>query len=311
MGFVKGTLVSAAVGFALAAPAWASFVITPTFGGSITADPNAGAIEGIINSAISTYEADFADNINVAITFNEMSSGLGQSSSAFNNVSYTAYLAALTTHATTADDATALAHLPPGPNNPVTGTATINVHTANLRALGLPGGAVASDGTIGLNTSLTFPGSPGTSNTYSLLAVTEHEIDEVLGLGSALPTLPSPPFNTIFPEDLFRYDNAGHRSFTATDGAAANFSIDGTTILAPFHNTNDGSDYGDWQNGGPARVQDAVGTAGATPALGVELVALDVIGYDRIIASVPEPGTGALLAISLAALAGLTRKRAA
>jgi hypothetical protein len=136
------------------------------------------------------------------------------------------------------------------------------------------------------------------------MAVTEHEINEVLGLGSALPT---PPSGNPFPEDLFRYDNSGNRSFTATNGAAANFSIDGTTILAPFHNANDGGDYGDWQTGvGPVRVQDWQATPGANPALGVELRALDVIGYD----SIPEPGTGVLLAAALAVLGGLARRRA-
>jgi hypothetical protein len=54
-----------------------ALVITPTFANNITSDPNAVAIEGTINTAISTYEADFIDPINVAITFQEMANGLG------------------------------------------------------------------------------------------------------------------------------------------------------------------------------------------------------------------------------------------
>ena len=90
--------------------------------------------------------------------------------------------------------------------------------------------------------SLTSPGSPGTSAQYILQVVTEHEIDEVLGLGSSLPRTPS---ETIFPEDLFRYDASGNRSFTTNSLAKAFFSIDTTTDLAQFDNQNDGGDFGD------------------------------------------------------------------
>jgi hypothetical protein len=57
-----------------------ALVITPTFDSSITSDPNAAAIEGVINTAINTYETDFTDPITVPITFQEMTTGFGQSS---------------------------------------------------------------------------------------------------------------------------------------------------------------------------------------------------------------------------------------
>jgi hypothetical protein len=294
----------------LGAPAWANMVITPAFDTTITSDPNKIAIENTINAAIAIYENDFADPITVNIKFQEMSSGLGMSTTFFSTVSYSQYLTALTADAKTSDDATALAHLPPGPNNPVNGTASINVKTANLRAVGInvnpPTGQ--PDGTIGLNTSMTNPGSPGSSNAFSLLVTTEHEIDEVLGLGSALP---NPPSGSPFPEDLFRYDASGARSFTTTATAKAFFSLNGTTDLAQFDNQNDGGDFGDWQSnplptGVQPKVQDAFATSGATPALGVELRALDVIGYDLI---APEPGTGVLLAAALIVLGGLNYAR--
>ena len=44
----------------------------------------------------------------------------------------------------------------------------------------------AFDGTTNWNTGITFPGSPGSSGAYSLMATVEHEMDEVLGLGSDL-----------------------------------------------------------------------------------------------------------------------------
>ncbi len=213
-------------GMVLALPAatsaYANLVITPTFDASITGDPNAAAIEGTINTAIGTYEAQFADPINVAINFQEMTTGLGASSTFFATGPYSTFLTALNGDKTTSADATALSLLfPGGPNNPVNGNSTINVKTANLRAVGInvnppPGNP---DGFIALNTSLTFPGSPGSSLKYSLLSVTEHEIDEVLGLGSSLPDVPG---GTIFPEDLYRYDASGSRSFT-TNSAAQGF----------------------------------------------------------------------------------------
>jgi hypothetical protein len=296
----------------LAAAEWAhaNLVIVPTFASSITSLPNAVAVEGTINSAIAFYESTFTDPITVNITFQNMTSGLGQSSTFFANVSYASYLAALIADATTANDATALAHLPAGPNNPVNANATIDVKTANLRAVGLSGNPPAGqpDGTISLNTGITDVNGGG----FSLFAVVEHEIDEVLGLGSSLPGV---PFNTIFPEDLYRYNGTGSRSFTTAGTTLAYFSIDGTTLLAQFDNQNDGGDFGDWQSNplpggvGP-KVQDAFATFGAHPTLGStspEVIALDAIGYNAA-GSVPEPATFALLGVGLAVL-GFSRRK--
>ncbi len=298
------------VSLAAALPARAAFIITPTFASSITSDANAAAIEATINSAISTYEANFSDPITVNITFQSSNTGLGSSSTFFGTVTYASYLTALTADSKTADDTLALAHLGAGPNNPVNSNANINVKTANLRAIGINANPPSGqpDGTITLNTHITTPGSPGSSLTFNLLPVVEHEIDEVLGLGSALP---SPPNSTIFPEDLFRYtSSAGVRTFTTTSSVQAFFSIDGTNDLAQFDNQNDGGDFGDWQSnplpgGVSPKVQDAFATAGSNPSLGVELRALDVIGYDRV--SVPEPA--ALSGLGITSLMLLVRRR--
>ena len=192
--YLSATMLLGSLALALAAsPAAQALVIDPTFESSITSDPNAAAIEGTINSAIGVYEADFTDPITVSIDFSEMSSGLGQSSTFFGVVPYATYLAALTVDAKSSDDATAIAHLPTASQYAAFyGTTNIDVKTADLRAVGIPASPPAGqpDGTIGLNTSLTSPGSPGSSATFSLLTVSEHEIDEVLGLSSALPNPP-------------------------------------------------------------------------------------------------------------------------
>ncbi len=218
-------------------PASANLTITPTFAGSITSDPNAAVIEATIDSAILTYENLFSNPIDVPITFRE---GGGLGSSAFN-VSYGSFSTALYSNAQTTQNANQLAAVAKNPISafsPVTGTNDILMKCANIDALfGSGSSGCASDGTITLNTSLTTPGSPSSSDTYSLLAVAEHEIDEILGLGSNVPS----------PKDLFRYTAAGVRSFT-TSTATAYFSVNGATDLAQFNNQSNGGDYGDWQS---------------------------------------------------------------
>src|SRR5579871_2511217 len=88
--------------------AHAQLVITPTFDSTITGDPQAATIEAGINAAISRVEAAIANPITVKITFGEMGSGLGASSTAiFTGVSYSSYLSALQTRQTpSANDTT-------------------------------------------------------------------------------------------------------------------------------------------------------------------------------------------------------------
>jgi hypothetical protein len=284
-----------------------AFTIVPTFDSSITSDANAAAIITTIQSAIAVYEQTFADPIIVNITFDEFSSGLGQSLSTFTTIRYSSYLADLTADATSADDFTALANLPTGSRNPVNNGRTLDIHTALLRALGVSDFTL-SDGTISLNTSLMNLSVDGPQNPskYSLFAVAQHEIDEVLGLGSSLfgATVPA----NISPEDLFRYDQSGSRSYTTSTSAQAYFSLDGVTDIARFN--QDGiADFGDWYSPGDQtpQVQDAYGTPGSTPTLGpAEIKALDVTGYT--IATVPEPSSGALL-LTAVGLGLLSRRR--
>jgi hypothetical protein len=304
-----------AAGLALGvAPAVASslFTITPTFNSSITSDPNAAAIESTINNVIDIYEATFSNPITVDITFGEMSSGLGESEwNYFVGVPYSVYCADLVATSTIAAGTLS----PCGTDNPVTGSSGINVKTVDANAVGLTG--TSGSGTILLNTSLTNPGSPGSSNQYALAAVTEHEIDEVLGLGSGLANTTSGTVTTIdangdpFPEDLYRFSAPGVRNFnTGTPCGSlggAYFSInDGTTNLDGFNNACNGGDFGDWVINSPGQVQDWAATGG-NPSLGVEITALEAIGYNL---AAPEPSTFVLVGSVLLG-AGLLRRRSA
>ncbi len=269
----------------------AGLTIIPTFNANIDA-----ATQTVINNAIAFYQNTFTDNITVNIEFHNMSTGLGQSVFFVFNVPYTSYRTALGANATSPDDATALANTPSGTTNPVTASSNIQVKSPNGRALGIstpeqpfggacPTASFTGSGCIGLNVALANSIGPGI-----LMTVVEHEIDEVLGLGSALQgtTTPADPWT----EDLFRWANAGHRSFATNTSTthpcgsgtgASFFSIDGgTTDLDDFNNCNNGGDYGDWITHTPSQVQDAFINGSASPSLSVtspEVRALDVIGY--------------------------------
>ncbi|MDB6020895.1 MAG: hypothetical protein JWQ04_752 [Pedosphaera sp.] len=287
--FVFGRLLPVAI--LITAMSAQALVIVPTFDSSITSDPNAATIESTINTAIQFYETRFSDPITVTILFQEITtSGLyGHSSWWYYNISYSTYRADLQADATTANDTLALAHLPTGSANPVTGSNTVRVKTANLRAIGINGDnsglAGGHDGIIGLHTSqLNLSRASINPGKGDLLATVEHEIDEVLGLSSWLDGGGGDPL----PEDLFRYSSTGARTYT-TSGDDAYFSLDGVTLIARFNQTA-GSDYGDWWTAGAhtPQVQDANATNGSTPDPKNELIALDAIGYNLLPA--PRPG---------------------
>jgi hypothetical protein len=286
--------------------------INPIFDSTILNDPNSATIQSTINQAIQVYQSKFSDSITVTIKFAEMGGGLGQSVTYQADIAYTDFLNALIADAKTGTDTVALAHLPAGPNNPVSGDPSVQLTTANCRAIGIevdppPGEA---DSTIYLNVSImNLDRITINPSKYDLMAVAMHEIDEALSFTSALDGLNNgdpPPTGPVSVMDLFRYDGSGNRSFNTASATVAYFSLDGTTDLARYNQTSSG-DFQDWFSTGAhtPQVQDAFGTPGATPNLGVELVVLDASGYDLItpvsapvFQSVSKTGTVALLSWS-------------
>ena len=259
-------------------PTPTGLVIIPVWDSTITGDPNAAAIMNTINTAIQVYQTKFRDPVTVTIKFKEVGSGLGQSSTFFNQTTYANFINALTLDAKTTNDTVAIANLPGGSINPVDGSANIALTTANFRALGFnvipPAGQ--PDSTIGLNMSIiNITRTSINPNNYDLQAVVSHEIDEALGTSSGLGSA-----NTR-PVDLFRFDSLGNRNYT-TSGDNAYFSLNAGFNDLVRYNQDPGGDYGDWWSVGAhtPRVQDAFGTPAATPNLGVELRVLDAIGWD-------------------------------
>ena len=272
----------------LVAPPCRALVITPVWDSSITSLPNADAIEAEIQTALDDYQARFTDDVSVLISFESVSDGLGASNTYISDIGYADFRAKLAARVTTADDATALGHLPVGPNSPVNRIATLTLTLPYLRLLGVdasPGDGVP-DSTVSLNLPIMNLGRTDIDpDNYDLRATVYPEVNEVLGLSSALDGLANgdpAPTDSVGVMDLFRYDAGGRRSFDTKASTKAFFSIDGTTDLAQFNQDADG-DFHDWAETSVARVQDAFAGPGTFQDQGdAELTALDVIGYTQV-----------------------------
>jgi hypothetical protein len=301
-----------------------ALIINPTFDSSITGNANAAVLEADINTAIGIYQSLYSDPVTVSMLFRYSTTApngsalgaglLAQSNYTLYSLAYGNFITALTADQKTANDALAVAHLPPAgafPNNPL----QMDPSSANGRAVGLntPGAmdstsAVGTggtlDGIVTLNSSQPFQLSRVggiASNKYDIMQSIEHEMDEVLGLGSILPSTTDFTGNAaVRPQDLFRYSAPGVLSLNSSGTISCYFSINGgVTRLASF-NQNAGGDYGDWGTSTNPLVQLAFsspGTQSDVSATSPEGVALDVIGYD--LRPVPEPSAMALLGLGL------------
>ena len=279
----------------------AGLVINPTFDTSITNNANAAAIEAMVNNAIAVFQAQFSDPITVSILFRysttapngtPLSPGtLAQSGYIVYAIPWNTYINALTGDAKTTNDVSANGSLPGSPL-----ASNVRVSSANGRALGLStagkldsmGGFTGTfDGIVTLNSANSFQFSrPPGPNFFDAQRSTEHEMDEVLGLGSSISGLSS----DLQPQDLFSWSAPGARNITST--GSRYFSINsGTTNIVNFNQDSNG-DFGDWLSSSCPQatpyVQNAFGCAGqvsdVTPN-SPEGINLDVIGYDLVTAS--------------------------
>lgn len=269
----------------------AGLIINATYDSSITNDPNAATIQNTINAALQVYQNAFSTNITVNLNFRAVTTGLGSSLTSNGNTTYADYLANLRNVQASAADAAALALLPNGTTNPVNNDTQMNLATANFRAIGInqnpsPGDP---DSTISLNLSqMNLSRESVDPNKYDLYSTAAHEINEALGMTSALTGNNGgpPPAGAVSGLDLYRYDQNGNRTYNLNANQQSYFSLDGTTQLARFNQTSTSGnpgDYGDFYSPGNQipQVQDAFGNPGGAEILGnAELTALDVLGYN-------------------------------
>ena len=272
--------------------------IHPTFDSSITNHPNSAAIQAAINRAISICESLLSDPITIEIRFRYSTTApngmplpagsIAQSDFVYYILPWNTYIDALRADASTGNDNIAVASLP--------GSAlSINMRPASAagRAVGLNtppsmfadgtvGNGGSYDGIVTLNAGspYQFTRPPSVGN-YDAQRSFEHEMDEVIGLGSRLNL----SGNDLRPQDLFSWSSAGHRNTTSS--GTRYFSVNGgATNIVNFSQDQQG-DFGDWLSGSCPQahpyVQNAFGCTGQysdISATSPEGINLDAIGYD-------------------------------
>jgi hypothetical protein len=207
------------------------------------ADANACAT---LNSTVSGYYSSTFSNANASIYITFGSTGLGQSTTALDLVTYSAYVSALTDNLNQDGlQASALSALNTNDATPY-GSGNVAITSALGSALGFTGlggiiqGAADSslDGmscTLGSNAdcynavitisnsqSLFYDDQGGTEgNQFDFYAVVQHETDEVLGTSSCISTTEMSGLltgacggSTPSAVDLYRYNSAGNLALT-------------------------------------------------------------------------------------------------
>src|ERR1039457_56163 len=248
--------------------------------------------------AANTYAAlqltsRFNDNINVNImvTANPGTMGLGESGSQIVSIAnYAALRASMVADSKTADDATALGAGGSIPaTDPIATDHMYQVTLAEAKALGMvPDDAVTVDGTFTFfgGQQYTYdPNNRAVAGRFDFIGLALHEFTEIMGrIGNMGQGPGTPPGYMLM--DLFHYTGAGVRGLN--NGPGRSFSFDnGTTLLKAFQDGTmppppDNGDLQDWADG----TNDAFNAFSSQGVLNdlspVDLQVMDVIGYDRV-----------------------------
>jgi hypothetical protein len=282
--------------------------INATFDSSILNNTKNLEIQAMVKQAISLFLTDFTTRIPVTVSIlfrysqttpdgsQFIDPDVSRSNSGDYPTSWSSYVAALQQSATSPNDASAIKSLPPSPMSP-----NIYISSANARAIGFSqaspmlfaDGSMGSgglyDGIVTLNSDQPLQFTRNTnqvsSGNYDALRLAEHEIDEVLGLGSYL-NLPQPNASVALrPQDLFSWLSPGNRTVSPT-ATPRYFSVDGGATNVVGFNQTKNLDFGDWLSGACPQpnslVQNAKTCTGQTADISAgspEGISLDIIGY--------------------------------
>ena len=223
------------------------------------------------------------------------------------------FISALQADATTSNDSSANSSLPGTALSP-----NILPSSAGGRAVGLntpaamsANGSVGSgpyDGIVTLNSGQSFRFTrPATAGEFDALRSTEHEMDEILGLGSYLNGSGS----DVRPQDLFSWSGAGNRNISSS--GVRYFSINsGSTNIVNLNQDSNG-DFGDWLSASCPQanpyVQDAFSCSGQSSDVTTtspEGINLDVIGYNLVTPTPTPTPTTFTISITAAPVVGGT-----
>ena len=275
-------------------------IIHATFDSSITSNPNAATIEAMIGRAIAIYESLFSDPITIQILFrysttapdgSALPSGVLSESDFFGyKIPWSTFINALKADAITSNDTTANTSLPTTALSGYIVPSSANGRAVKLNtppamfANGMIGSGGPFDGIVTLNSTAPLQFSrPTSSGNYDAQRATEHEMDEILGLGSRLGTSDS----NLRPQDLFSWSSAGVRNLTSS--GTRYFSINGGTSKIIYFNQTAPGDFGDWLSASCPQahpyVQNAFSCSGQysdATLTSPEGINLDVIGYDLV-----------------------------
>jgi sugar lactone lactonase YvrE len=273
--------------------AGSGFKILVSYDSSVPAPAQAA-----FNSVVSAYESIFTTNITVNINVTFGTTGLGASLTQQQFVTYAAWRSAMIANANNnPGNVYAVAAAASLPASDPIGSGNVLIATANARALGITANTpVDSTLTFSDTAVWEYNGIPSQS-TVDFMDTAAHELDEALGIGSALTGLADNaaiPTDDYVPEDYFRYSAVGVRAITTNPNAFVYFSYNGgNTNVAQFNQAYSaqgdfGLDRNDWIYGnfgcpaGTVYVQDAISCYGqAVPVgSGPEITVLSTLGYD-------------------------------
>ena len=269
--------------------------INATFDASIMTNPNAEAIQACINRVVEMYRTQFKDDVTVSILFrysttqpngSPLGSGsIGVANYVIYSVPWNSYVGGLQSDAKTTADVTANASLPGSALTSLTYVASSNGRAIGLSTPGtmtaggtIPGGTF--DGIVTLNSAQALSFTRPANGNYDAQKVLQHEINEILGMGSYINIFPN-----VRPADIFSWSSPGTRNLT-TSGSRY-FSIDGGVSRIVDFNQDPMGDLGDWLSGSCPNPDPYVQNSSTCPGEYADVmdwtpeeITLDVIGYD-------------------------------